>query len=185
MAACGVVMEVHQREDAAVDCIRITSDVEALIVVPLPDVVSIERRQRHVAASLALSVEKGVQEARAEPELLEVGVDSEKCDMGVVKLVTAQITEKTADEVGILCVDAKTGGTNPLLPCVLEVADACAIEALGEDFTCGLKVGDLERCELEALASEICGTHGGSERVGGAGASILPGFKDTGSSYRL
>lgn len=115
-------------------------------MVPLPDVLSVKGRQSHVAACLTLFVEKGVQEARAEPELLEVGVDGKKCDMGVFKLVTTQITEEKADEVAVLRVDAETGGTNPLLPGILEVADTCAIEALGEDFTCGLEVGNLERC---------------------------------------
>jgi hypothetical protein len=114
-------------------------------MVPFPDMLRVEGCQRNITTGLALSVKKGVQEARAEPELLEVRVDGEKCDMGVFKLVTTDITEEKADEVVFLCIDTETGGMNPLLPGHLEVADACAIKALGEDFTGGLEIGDLER----------------------------------------
>ena len=99
-------------------------------------------------------------------------MDGEKCDMGVFKLVTTDIAEEKADEVAVLCVDAETSVTNPLLPRKLEVADACAIKALGEDFAGGLEVDHLERCELEAHCAEV---HGGKERVGTGRASILLG----------
>jgi hypothetical protein len=92
--------------------------------------------------------------------------------MGVFKLVTTDIAEEKADEVSVFRVDAETGGANPLLPRNLEVADACAIKALGEDFAGGLEVDYLERCELETHAAEV---HGGKERVGTGRASILLG----------
>ncbi len=92
--------------------------------------------------------------------------------MGVFKLVTTDIAEEKADEVAVCRVDAETGGANPLLPRKLEVADACAIKALGEDFAGGLEVDHLERCELEAHCAEV---HGGKEWVGTGRASILLG----------
>ena len=123
-------------------------------MIPLPDVRCVQRSQRDVATCLALVVEKGVQEARAEPELLEVRVDGEKCDMGVFKLVTTQITEEKADEVAFLSIDAETCTTNPLLPGVLEITDRRAVKALGENFTSGLEVGHLQRCQFEAHVAE-------------------------------
>jgi hypothetical protein len=139
-------------------------------MIPFPDVLRVEGCQRHITTGLALSVKKGVQEARAKSELLEIRVDGEKCDMGVFKLVTTQITEEKADEVAFLSIDAETCTTNPLLPRILEVADACAIKALGEDFTGGLEVDYLERCKLETHVAEV---HGGKEWVGAGRASIL------------
>ena len=76
MAAGGIMMEVHEREDAAIQRLRVAGHIETLVMVPLPDMLRVKGCQRHVATGLALSVEKGVQEARTEPELLEVGMDS-------------------------------------------------------------------------------------------------------------
>lgn len=104
-------------------------------MVPLPDVVGIEWGQCDIATCLTLFVEECLQETRAEPELLEVAVDSEKLDVAVIIFVTTDMADKKANKVAISCINAETSETILVLPGILEVTNRSGVEALCEDFT--------------------------------------------------
>lgn len=121
-------------------------------MIPLPDVLRVEGREIHIAPRLALLVEKGLQEAGAEPILLELRMNREKCDMGVFKPVTTQIAEEKADEIVLLRInaDALCVACIPPPPRRLEIRDGRGTEALYKDFARCLEIGDLQWGNTEA-----------------------------------
>jgi len=100
-------------------------------------------------------VEKCLQETRAEPELLEVAVDSEKLDVAVIIIVTTDMTDKKANKVAISCVNAETSETILVLPGVMEITNRGCVEALCEDFTSGFEVRNFQLCGFETHVSEV------------------------------
>ena len=125
-------------------------------MIPRPDVLGVEGCKIHISTRLTLLVEKRLQEARAEPILLEELVNCEKCDMGVFKSVTTQIAEEKADEIAILCIDADAlcvAGI-PAPPRRLEIGHRCSAETLYKDFARRLEIGHLQRLNTEASLPE-------------------------------